>query len=411
MKDRELIARRLRVLMLIPHLGVGGAQGAFLRLAEFLAGEADVTIALMTRSDKENSTVDIPLVSLINQRAEGRIKRWCAMFMRLRTLKREHDVAISFLSGVNLLNALVGPRYKTIVSERGSKRNDVGMTNLQRILWTRVLDPLIYWRAGRVVAASEGLAYEIVSANPWAEDRAVAIEGAVRAVQLVNASDLPVEREFAWLADCETVVTFGRLHVTKGYDFLLQVFARVRAVRPRARLLLIGEGPEGFPLRAISNELGLSFGGPKDDVDVVFAGEKSDPVRYARLGRVFVLPSRSEGLPNSLIEALAAGVPILASDCCWGPRSILSGGKIGYGNNCLKLPLEMKYGTLMPVLNAPDSLSIWKRELESVLASSKRRRDLSERLEAVAKYDIGTTGPSWLKLAQQLFGNEHIKHV
>ena len=399
----ETISKRLRILMLIPHLGVGGAQGAFLRLAAFMADEADVTIAVMHQGGNEEDVAGIPVLSLTDAHSpRGKVGRWWSMLRRVRALKREHDVAISFLSGVNLLNALAGPRHKTLVSERGSKRHDIGMTDFQRALWTRILDRLTYWRAARVVAASEGLAYEIISANRWAADHVVAIEGTVRARGLVEAADDQIESEFEALAEFETVVTFGRLHVQKGYDFLLEAFAQVRAVRPRARLLVIGDGPEAARLREIGATLGLRCGKAGDDTDVIFAGMQPEPLRYVRLGRVFVLPSRYEGLPNALIEALATGVPVLTSDCPWGPRSILSEGSLGYDQGEPTLPCKLAHGVLMPLPEAPNALSLWVQELNRALDTPQPRVDRDERFRLTLRYDIESTGPVWLAHAKQL---------
>ena len=393
----------IKILMLIPHLGVGGAQGAFLRLAEYLAKHANVTIALMEIGAQELGPVGVPVISLSDaSSALGKAGRWWGMLQRLRALKRNHDVAISFLSGVNLLNALAGPRHKTLVSERGSKRQDIGMSDRQRMLWTRILDPLTYWLSGRVVAASKGLAYEIVCANPWTADRVGAIEGTVKAAQLVDSADLPVEPAIERLAEFETLVAFGRLHVSKGYDFLMRVFAELRAARPRARLLLIGDGPEDARLREIAEGLGLRCSGPDDDGDVIFTGVRSDPLRYARIGRVFVLPSRFEGLPNALIEALAAGVPVMASDCHWGPRSILSEGQLVYGKDDPLLPAKLKHGVLMPVPESPDAFSSWVQELGRMLEAPRTRLDRNERFRVAARYDIATTGPIWLRVAKEV---------
>lgn len=406
----EPIAQRLRILMLIPHLGVGGAQGAFLRLAEFLAGEADVTIAAMHHVDNTEVAAGIPVLSLTDTHApRGKVWRWWDMWRRVRALKREHDLAISFLSGVNLLNALAGPRHKTIVSERGSKRHDIGMTDFQRALWTLILDRLTYWRSARVVAASEGLAYEIISANRWATGRVVAIEGTVRAGQLVEAADGPLEPEIEALAEFETVVTFGRLHIGKGYDFLLKAFAQVRATRPRARLLIIGDGPKAARLREIGANLGLRCGKPSDDAEVIFAGMQPEPLRYVRLGRVFALPSRYEGLPNALIEALATGVPVLASDCPWGPRSILSEGSLDYKQGDPTLPCKLAHGTLMPLPEAPNALSLWVRELNRALETRQPRINRDERLRLTSRYDIESTGPVWLEHARQLVALDQSK--
>lgn len=404
---------RLSILMLIPQLGFGGAEGAFLRLARHLASEADVTIAVMDQpygepSSSSTAWTDLPVLRLDDGIASGgglmgKARRWWAMLRCLRSLKRRHDVTISFLSGMNLLNALAGSRARTIVSERGSKRHDVGMNPRQRMIWTRLLDPLIYWRAGCVVAASEGLAHEIVTANPWAASRVLAIEGTVAAAALVDAADLPVEPELQALAECETVVCFGRLHVQKGYDVLLSAFALVRAERPKARLLLIGSGPEEANLRVVAAERGLSIGAAGERFDVILPGLRTNPLRYIRLGRLFALPSRYEGLPNALIEALAAGLPVLASDCPWGPRSILSASGLPYGGEAPTLPASLAHGVLMPLPDAPSAVQVWAGQIAHALAAPRPPRpDRAARLAAIARYDIAQTGPRWLDLARRM---------
>lgn len=403
----------IRILMLIPQLGFGGAQGAFLRLTRHLCSEAEVTIAVMGAPYSEPPVpgaawTELPVLRLddglpTRLGLSGKARRWWGMLNRLRSLKRQHDVTISFMSGMNLLNALAGPRARTIVSERGSKRHDSGMTRRQRVIWTRILDPIIYWRAGHVVAASEGLAHEIVTANPWAASRVVAIEGTVEATLLIEAAELPVEPEIQALMDCETVVAFGRLHVQKGFDVLLAAFSRVRAKRPKARLLLIGAGPEEARLRILAKNLGLRVDVAGTDADVILPGLRPNPLRYLQVGRVFVLPSRFEGLPNALIEALATGADILASDCPWGPRSILSAGGLSYEGPTPDLPHALTHGMLMPLPDAPNAVQVWADEIGRALGTPVRPRPSdAERVAAIARYDIALTGPRWLDLARSM---------
>jgi len=403
----------MRILMLIPQLGFGGAESAFLRLARNLASEANVTLAVMDQPYSETfvpgaAWTDLPVLRLDDDLPSGwglsgKARRWWRMQRRLRSLKQQHDVTVSFMSGMNLLNALAGPRARTIVSERGSKRHDIGMTRRQRLIWTRLLDPLIYWRAGRVVAASEGLAHEIVTANPWAASRVLAIEGTVEATALIEAAELPVEPELQALVECETVVTFGRLHVQKGYDVLLSAFSRVRAERPKARLLLIGAGPEEARLRILAENLGLRVDTAGAEADVILPGLRPNPLRYLQVGRVFVLPSRFEGLPNALIEALASGADILASDCPWGPRSILSAGSLSYEGPAPDLPLALIHGVLMPLPGAPNAVQVWAEEIARALGTPARpRQSRADRLAAIARYDIARTGPRWLDLARSM---------
>jgi glycosyltransferase involved in cell wall biosynthesis len=408
-------SRRLKILMLIPQLGYGGAEGAFLRIAGYLSRYATITIALMSRDYGDGhyctagSQTDLPVVMLDGDRKPAtsplaKTARWWRMLRRLRALKSEHDVAISFLSGANLLNALAGTRVKTIVSERGSKRHDAGMSKRQRLVWTRLLDPTTYRRAQRIVAASEGVAEEITTANPRIADRTIALEGTVHADRLLDHAEATTEGAFEALVQFETIVAFGRLHVQKSFDFLLRVFAEVRRNRPLARLLLIGDGPESARLLALARELGLKTGAAVDaaHVDVIFAGYQENPLRFVRLGGIFVLSSRYEGLPNALIEALAAGIPVLAADCPWGPRSVLSGLDDNPGHGPIDLPRRLAHGTLMPMPNNNDAVEIWSREIAKTLQNPIQRRSREQCRDAIARFDIEVTGPRWLQLIEEM---------
>jgi len=98
----------------------------------------------------------------------------------------------------------------------------------------------------------------------------------------------------------------GRLAPVKNYALLLRAMARLPALPP-SRLLLVGDGPEGPSLQALAAELGLAD-------RVQFAGHRDDVAQALREMDVFVLPSTSEGMSNTLLEAMAAGVAAVASD-------------------------------------------------------------------------------------------------
>lgn len=117
-----------------------------------------------------------------------------------------------------------------------------------------------------------------------------------------------------------TVLTVGRLLPVKGQDVLLRAFAMVVTHVPRARLVIIGDGTSRAELLRLAGELHL-----EDAVE--FAGEHDAAGVRARLGeaRVFALPSRSEGLPLALLEAMAAGVPAVAT-CVGGVPDVLVSG-------------------------------------------------------------------------------------
>jgi len=403
--------KRSRILMVISQLGYGGAEGSFLRLAGFLSRYFDVTIALMARDygssdySAAQSETTLPMVMLDGGRHKrsgllAKALRWWQMVRRLRKLKYECDVTISFMSGPNLLNALAGCSTTTILSERGSKRFDTGMSPRLRWIWTRVLDPLAYRGARFVVTASQGIAEEIGKANPSIASSVRAIEGTVQTLHLLELAEAPCEPEFEVFRKFQTIVSFGRMHHQKGFDALLQIFARVRAQCPAARLLLIGDGPQITEYRTLAQTLGLRTSDviDPDKFDVVFAGYRPNPLRYLKLGRVFALTSRSEGLPNALIEALATGVPILAADCPWGPRSILAGQGDAAALRGGALPLTLEHGTLMPLPDTPEGAAAWEAALAETLVQPARRRSPEACRNAVARFDIEATGPRWVEL-------------
>ncbi|GAA0662643.1 glycosyltransferase family 4 protein [Kitasatospora atroaurantiaca] len=120
----------------------------------------------------------------------------------------------------------------------------------------------------------------------------------------------------------KTVVSIGRLAQEKGYDLLLESWAEAVDRRPGWRLRIFGLGEEEAALRAQCTALGL-------DGSVEFAGRTDDVPGALAGASVFALPSRGEGFPISLMEAMACGVPCVAFDCAPGVREIIRDGEDG----------------------------------------------------------------------------------
>jgi glycosyltransferase involved in cell wall biosynthesis len=110
----------------------------------------------------------------------------------------------------------------------------------------------------------------------------------------------------------------GRLSKEKGFDLLLEALVLVRARIPGVGLVIAGVGPEEEALKKETRELGL-----RDAVE--FAGSVDRPYRTFPNATLFVLSSRHEGLPNALLEAAAAGLPIVAVPASQGVVDQLSG--------------------------------------------------------------------------------------
>jgi glycosyltransferase involved in cell wall biosynthesis len=102
------------------------------------------------------------------------------------------------------------------------------------------------------------------------------------------------------------IVVVGRLHSQKGLDWLLRVAPQVLSQVPDADLVILGKGPEERALRALADQLHISE-------RVHFAGWRSDVPAILKSSSVLVLPSRWEGMPNVILEAMATSLPVVAT--------------------------------------------------------------------------------------------------
>jgi glycosyltransferase involved in cell wall biosynthesis len=111
------------------------------------------------------------------------------------------------------------------------------------------------------------------------------------------------------------IVAVGRLAQQKNYPLLLRAFARVRQQTDVA-LAIVGQGPLEDELRALTAQLDMTDA-------VTFLGWQANPFKFMRAATLFVLSSAFEGFGNVIVEAMACGCPVIATDCDYGPREIL----------------------------------------------------------------------------------------
>jgi glycosyltransferase involved in cell wall biosynthesis len=119
------------------------------------------------------------------------------------------------------------------------------------------------------------------------------------------------------------IASVGRMEYQKGFDLLLKAFRKSREIVSNLRLTLVGDGPMKDELERLAGELEIS-----DTVN--FVGQKKNPYAYMAHADLVVSSSRWEGSPNTILESLACGTPVLAFDCPGGTGEMIKDGANGW---------------------------------------------------------------------------------
>ena len=207
-----------------------------------------------------------------------------------------------------------------------------------------------YRSADAIIAVSDAVARDLVTATSLSPARIAVAPNPVVDRELEAGRAQPLAHPWFVEGAPPVVLGVGRLVEQKDPATLIHAFARLRAQRP-ARLVLLGDGPQRARLTGLAKELGVA-----DDVE--FAGWVDNPFVYMAHAAVMALPSRWEGLPGVLIQAMACGCPVVATDCPGGSAEILENGR---------------YGRLVPVGDAAALASAIGAEIETPTAQSLLR--------------------------------------
>ncbi len=179
---------------------------------------------------------------------------------------------------------------------------------------------LFYPWADAIVTVSRGAAEDLARLG-FSPDRVETVYNPVITPEFFEKVAQPVEHPWFLPGQPPVILGVGRLEVQKDFPTLIRAFALVREQR-LARLMILGEGTARPDLEALVRELDL-------EADVALPGFVANPCACMARSAVFALSSLFEGLPTVLIEAMAAGVPVVSTDCESGPSEILENGRYG----------------------------------------------------------------------------------
>jgi glycosyltransferase involved in cell wall biosynthesis len=304
---RLAMSDRIRLALVITELHVGGAERCLVHLATGLDA-ARFALAVYSLAPRplagqdqlvrtlETAGVPVHFLDATSVRHGRRaIRRLRALLVAQRT-----QVVQSFLFHANVIASLAVRRMPPIRLVTGIRVADPSR-------WRLWLERRTSRRAERIACVSQSVADFCRQRVRLPPERLVVIPNGIDAARY-PATPAASLAEFGVPAGRRVAVCIGRLHPQKGLDWLLSLSQNWLDRLPDHDLLLVGEGPERRALQRQAVALGLAQ-------RVHFAGFRPDVPQLLAACQLALLPSRWEGMPNVLLEAMASGLPVVATRC------------------------------------------------------------------------------------------------
>jgi glycosyltransferase involved in cell wall biosynthesis len=365
----------MRITIVIPIIASGGAEHAMAIIADYWAAKGRA-ITVLTYDDGAQPPfyqLDARIRHLplrLAKDSRGLVSAIHHNWRRCRALRRairdsRPDVVVSFIDQTNVLTLLAaeGLGLPTLVVEQSDPH-----TFPIKPIWD-YLRRITYRCAGRIILLSER------DADYFAPQLRKLIT--VIPNPFIPPPAPPEPTRFDAATRQQQLIAVGRLHRDKGFDILLEAFALLKDSHPEWSLIVLGEGEERGRLEALRDALHLRE-------RVSFPGRVKDPYQFLARATLFVMPSRTEGFPLALCEALACGLPAVCTDCAGGVRDIIQ---------------DTVNGVLVP---KGDSAAL-AVALGRLMGDEVERRRLALRApEVVERYSLEKTMGAWERLLDEV---------
>lgn len=395
--------------MVISSLGTGGAQRVASNMAIGLPKDCQVDFLLNDKEDiyypYRGRIIDLgmkPQKNKLSVLYQGKV--FFKRVSKLRYLKRteKYDAVYSFLDSANIANILSGKRYcKTVISIH-SKLSAMGF----EWRYKYIVFPLIrmfYKYADYIVTVSKGVEQDLRENIGYKKDNVYTIYNGFDVEGIRSKAKQPLPEKYDTIFEgYKTLISVGRLNVAKGYWHLIRAMKEVVKKDPKIRLVILGEGEQEAYLKGLCRDLEL-------ENNIKFVEFQDNPFNFIRRADIFVMSSIFEGLPSSLIEALAVGKACVATDFQSGAREILA-PEMELTDKSIDKIIEAKYGILTPVCDgvqydAGHELTNEEKMLADAIVMALVDKELRERYsqksnECVQKYSIENMITEWCALIE-----------
>jgi glycosyltransferase involved in cell wall biosynthesis len=408
------------ILFFVYRLYGGGAERVVSNLSLAFGDQYHIRIAIYGEQPKayahKGELIKIKLPYSGDPTANALWKRpirLVVLMYKLRQIKRKHkiDVTISFGEQPNIINVLTRGKRKTILSVRSLLSKEVAAYPKMKVLVWFVKS--LYNKAHQIIVTSKLAALDLSTHYGVRQDKIKVIYNYINQDEISRLASEPLDNNFQReLFQCPVLLNVGRITPAKGQWLLLRALKKITSLHPPFKLVLIGEAEtEGNLMKeliTLAGELGLKvFDGSHGQeisvhYDVFFLGFMANPFKFMMRSKMFVFPSVFEGFPNTILEAMQCGLPVISADCHSGPREIMA------PESDLQTRIYDKeiteYGILCPALPDGDHkkpvteeiLSAWVHAIDLLANDVElRNRIIQNGYTRVREFDKGEILKQW----------------
>src|ERR1700742_1054082 len=310
-----MISLRKKVLFLVPAFtgGAGGAERVMTTLLRYVDhARLECHLGLVQAG---NAFLDgVPQEVTVHDLQVSRMRYSLPAIVKMAWKIRPQTIlsTVSYLNVMVLLARQFLPwNTRVLVREATTPSAFIAKDTAHPRLW-KFLYRRVYRRADKIICLTDAMKQELVERFFLPPEKLVRIYNPLDVemiLRLAGAAGNPYQ------SAGPNLISVGRLRKEKGVGFLIEAMPMVLQKIPDARLTILGEGPDEMLLKAQAQKLGVAG-------KINFSGFIQNPWIYVANADLFVLPSLFEGAPNSLLEALALGIPVAASDSVAAMREL-----------------------------------------------------------------------------------------
>lgn len=345
-----------KILFIVPSMRGGGAERVMSVLLNFLDRKKFEPILVLLKKEGpylENLPQDIQVIDLKVTQARYSIMKIIRIIKQIKP-----DTVFSTLGYLNILIAMIRPFLSKDIIFIARESNTVSVQNKQEKypMLFNLLYKLFYNNFDQIISQSEYMKKDLIENYNIKKDH---IDVIYNPVDIINVEALANKNIInPYKSSKVNLLAVGRLDYQKGFDLLIEAMIKLD---DRFHLTIVGQGKEESKLKYLAESYGAQE-------KITFAGFKSNPYIYMMHADLYILSSRYEGLPNTVLEANTCGIPVIAFNCSGGTGEIIENGINGFLCECQNID------ELVEKINKASSYNFDKNKIKALI---KNRYDVN----------------------------------